>query len=148
MPLIALPLLGCSPSHDGAPLDPLGVTRSETGNDALHCPQDSCENPDQISPVFDVGVEAVFKAWMDVIENQPRTLIVATDPEKRLIHAEQRSLILRFVDTVLIRVEPVEQGASYIAFSRSELGRSDFGVNAERLEIFAEELRKRIGVQQ
>lgn len=138
-------LFGCSPDYPDAPVDPLAMDRSSTDNDALYCPPETCDNADQESAVFAVPPAQMYEAWLSVIGDAPRTSLIATDPERLLIHAEQRSAIFRFVDTILIRVEAFGEGSSYIALSRSELGQSDLGVNAERLLTWSQTLEKRLG---
>jgi uncharacterized protein (DUF1499 family) len=46
----------------------------------------------------------------------------------------QRSRILGFPDTIDVKVVPgAEGGAAVLLYSRSKLGRSDMGVNRERI---------------
>ena len=142
---IVLALLGCSPNHENAPVDPLDMPRSTTSNDALYCGQGLCENADRYVQDATVSAPHLFDAWLSVIAEAPRTRVVASDRERGLIHAEQRSLVFRFVDTVLIRVVAQDEGSSHIVLSRSEMGSSDFGVNAMRLETWTGQLTALLG---
>ena len=132
--LAMLFLWGCSPEHEAVPLDPLAAGRTDRPNDFLVCPAGYCENANATASVYEIDADGLFERWLAVIGQAPRTRIVGVDPDQRLVHAEQRSQIFRFVDTALVRVVEVDQGASFVAYSRSELGYSDMGVNQERLE--------------
>ena len=65
-----------------------------------------------------------------VLQSLPRTTIVEEGPD--LLRAESRSLLFRFVDDVEIRFD---DAAKLVHFrSASRVGRSDFGVNRQRME--------------
>lgn len=132
--LAMLFLWGCSPEHEVVPLDPLAAGRTDRPNDFLVCPAGRCENANATAAIYAIAPSELFERWLSLIEQAPRTVVVGIDRDGLLLHAEQRSRIFRFVDTVLVRVVKEGQGASFIAYSRSELGYSDMGVNQERLE--------------
>lgn len=68
---------------------------------------------------------------------EPRTRIVAERPG--YLHAEARSRMLRFVDDVEVVVDSAN---SLVRFrSASRVGRSDLGVNRERMERFVRRMR-------
>jgi len=70
-----------------------------------------------------------------VVDSMPRTTVVRV--EDRYLHAEARSRVFRFVDDLEVLVKP---GEELVVRSASRLGRSDLGVNADRVE----ELRRRL----
>jgi uncharacterized protein (DUF1499 family) len=70
-----------------------------------------------------------------VVTSSPRTRVLQVDETGLTIHAEQRTALMRFVDTIVVRVVPLADGqSSFAAYSRSEIGYSDMGVNQARLE--------------
>lgn len=76
-----------------------------------------------------------LRLWEEVVQASPRARVLQISETNLLLHAEQRSHLLRFVDTIAIRVLPLPDGQStFAAYSRSELGYSDMGVDQARLE--------------
>lgn len=137
LPALMVALAGCSPYPEppDPPLDPTTIERTGHPNDYLVCAAGSCSaDIDAEAPVVQAGADDLFRAWLTAIEHLGRVRIVDTDPGAGLIHAEQRSRYLRFVDTILVKVMPLEDGSTFAVYSRSELGYGDFGVNRERVE--------------
>jgi uncharacterized protein (DUF1499 family) len=61
--------------------------------------------------------------------------VLAADESRLLLMAQDRTPLLRFVDTITIRVLPEAGGGStFVAYSRSNLGLGDLGTNRRRLE--------------
>ena len=60
------------------------------------------------------------------------------------IDAVARTLIMAFPDDVTIRVQPLAGQTKLDVRSVSRYGRNDFGVNARRVERFAEELQTQL----
>jgi len=70
-----------------------------------------------------------------VVHAGPRTTLLRDDAARGRFVAEQRSAVLRFVDTVWVEVVPRGSAASSVAIlSRSNVGYYDFGVNRRRVE--------------
>jgi uncharacterized protein (DUF1499 family) len=127
--------------------DPTQVTRADGPHDALVCPRGACAKPDRTAPVYPVAPEALFAAVQATVAGEPRTTVVATDPQRLLLLAQQRTPVFRFVDTVAIRVLPAPGGASFAAYSHSEVGWYDFGANRARLARWQADLESRLGVR-
>lgn len=109
------------------------LERRATPNDALACPPGLCRaRADMAPPVFAVRPEALKAAMARVLAAEADVTRVADAPlEERLI---QRTRWLRFPDTIVVRYLAVDEGRSTLAlYSRSRLGRGDFGVNRARL---------------
>lgn len=68
----------------------------------------------------------------------------ATAAEPGFIEAVDRSLVLGLVDDIAIRVTGDETQARVDLRSASRFGVSDFGSNAERLRILAQEIQNRV----
>jgi uncharacterized protein (DUF1499 family) len=67
----------------------------------------------------------------------PRTKIVSADNSD--IHAECKSMIFRFVDDLMLHLNP-SNGLIHVR-SASRTGYSDFGVNRRRVESLRKKLR-------
>ena len=60
------------------------------------------------------------------------------------IDAVARTLVMGFPDDITIRVQPLAGQTKIDVRSVSRYGRNDFGVNARRIERFAEELQTQL----
>jgi uncharacterized protein (DUF1499 family) len=67
--------------------------------------------------------------------------IVASDPIAGRIEASQRSRWMGFTDDIVVQVAPTTSGSRINLRSSSRHGRSDFGVNAERIRDYLTALR-------
>jgi uncharacterized protein (DUF1499 family) len=67
--------------------------------------------------------------------------IVASDESAGRIEASQRSRWMGFTDDIVVRVAPTTSGSRIDLRSSSRYGRSDFGVNAERIRAYLTALR-------
>lgn len=134
--LLAACGLGTAPEADRLALDPLTLARTGKANDFLACPEGHCTAAaDRPAPVLDLAAADQLRLWEEVVTTSPRARILHVDDANLRLHAEQRSRIMRFVDTIAIHVIPLPEGRStFAAYSRSELGSNDFGVNQARLE--------------
>lgn len=126
--------------------DPTEVTRTGRPNDWLVCPREACRaEADAEVPRFPVPPERLLQAWRAVLAGQPRAVTVAADEERGLLLVQDRTPVFRFVDTVTIRVLPAaDGGATFAAYSRSEIGYSDLGVNRRRLESWTAALARHL----
>jgi len=101
-------------------------------NQFLVCPPDLCEGHAE-SPVFDMPVEKLRERWRNVIAAQPRVEVLTENDQQ--IDCVQQSARFRFPDIVTVRFVSVSPLQSTLAiYSRSVYGKSDFGVNRERIE--------------
>ncbi len=128
-------------------LDPTTVARTGRPNDRLVCPPGVCAAPaDEPAPVWAVAPKRLFAAWREVVEAAPRTVIVELDETGLRLVAEQRSRLFGFVDTIAVKVLALPDGRStFAAYSRSQTGYWDLGVNRERLERWIGQLVERLG---
>lgn len=92
-------------------------------------------HPDETAPVFDVPAERLAQAWILVVQGQPRTSVVGVFENGLQIEVEQRSAVFGFVDRISARFVPLgPERSTLIAYSRSEVGYWDLGVNRGRLQ--------------
>jgi uncharacterized protein (DUF1499 family) len=118
--------------------DPTTLARTGRPNDWLICRPSTCRaEAGSSAPTYAVPPERLLAAWRAVLAKQPRATMIAEDPSRLLVMAQDRTPLLRFVDTVTIRVLPAGDGGStFAAYSRSEIGYGDLGTNRERLEAW------------
>ena len=70
-----------------------------------------------------------------VIATEPRTTLIERNDTTLTERYIQRSALLEFPDTIVVRyIEQPEGGTTLAIYSRSQLGHSDQGVNRARLE--------------
>jgi uncharacterized protein (DUF1499 family) len=67
--------------------------------------------------------------------------IVAADPQHGRIEATDTSLLFGFKDDIVIRIAPHERGSQLDIRSMSRVGRSDVGVNAQRIRAFLKRIK-------
>jgi uncharacterized protein (DUF1499 family) len=95
---------------------------------------------------FPVTPAAAFGAIRAVAAEQPRTFPLADYPERFQAQWVVRSRLMNYPDIVVAEVAPAGDGTGLWLYSRSLLGRSDFGVNRERvmawLGAFEDRLRR------
>jgi uncharacterized protein (DUF1499 family) len=150
--LLALGLAACigekapgSVVPDAIP-DPTTLARTGRPNDWLICPAAGCRaKPAAIARHYPVPPAELWEAWRAVVTQAPRATLIAEDQDRRLFLAQDRTPVLRFIDTIAVRVLPAgENGSSFAAYSRSELGYFDFGANRRRLERWVARVEARL----
>lgn len=92
----------------------------------------------------EMPADRVFAAAAAVAGRMRRWTVVKVDRTARTLAAEARSLVWRFTDDVTIRIEEQGSGALVHMRSRSRVGKSDFGVNADRIRAFLAALRREL----
>lgn len=131
-------------------VDFAAITRSPSGNDALICPPGLCGavRTDGVSPVFIAPVARLRDAVRVIEVNDPDVFALARDEAKVQDRYLARTRLMRFPDTVSVRFIDLGGGRSTLAlYSRSQIGRSDFGVNKARLEEWIGLLRAKLPVE-
>ena len=127
--------------------DPTTVKRTGVPNDWLICPADTCAaTASSVAPTYPIPPATMFQAWRSMLAAQPRVTVIAEDEPRLLILVQDRTPILRFVDTISIRVLPASgDGSTFAAYSKSNIGRGDFGTNRRRLEAWQGDLAPHLG---
>jgi uncharacterized protein (DUF1499 family) len=120
------------------------LQRRSTPNDALACPPDICSaRVDILSPVFAVSATELSHAFDKAIASEPRLTLVETTEQGASRRYIQRSRLMGFPDTIVVRFFERAGGHSTLAlYSRSQLGKGDMGVNRARIDRWLEELRR------
>jgi uncharacterized protein (DUF1499 family) len=122
---------------DIGPVNWSTLTRHETPNDALVCPASHCPNakPDAEPKTYPLAPAELLARLKRVALAEPDTteLYCAADCD-RAARILQHTRLMRFPDTIDIEVLPAAGNQSTLAiYSRSLVGRSDFGVNSARI---------------
>ena len=121
-------------SSDLGPVDFTALVRRRTPNDALACPRDLCPaQADFEPPVFPVPAARLRALLSEAALSEPNTVLVESTPtqDRYLV----RTRLMRFPDTVVAEaLARGEEHSTLALYSRSQIGRSDFGVNRGRLE--------------
>ncbi|MFL5206427.1 MAG: DUF1499 domain-containing protein [Microvirga sp.] len=122
-------------SPDLGPVDFATLERRATPNDALICPREVCPRarPDSEPPVFSVSSARLRSLVSEAALSEPGTTLVEKGPEQDRYLVRTR--LMRFPDTVVVQVfDRGQEGSTLALYSRSQIGRSDFGVNRRRIE--------------
>jgi Protein of unknown function (DUF1499) len=91
--------------------------------------------PDIASAILPLASSAAFTKALEAAKAQGWN-IVATDPASGTIEASQTSFWFGFTDDIVIRVTKDDEGSRVDIRSHSRHGRSDFGVNANRVRAY------------
>lgn len=120
------------------------LTRHARPNQYLMCPSDFCAaKPDAVSPVYEGPVATLRDRWSIMIARQPRVEQIAVSADGLQYDFIQRSLVMRFPDTITVRFIPLNETQSTLAiYSRSHYGYSDLGVNRQRIEAWLKALQE------
>lgn len=120
------------------------LIRGLTANVAETAP--AAEDPRLRGRTYAIPFDAVWRAASDLADGGLRgwSLITADDYDG-VIHAESRTLLLRFVDDISIRIHLDENAQTRVdARSASRKGKADFGTNARRVARFMRALDRRL----
>lgn len=123
------------------------LERRPTGNDALACPAGRCSTvSDFESPVFELPPQELLARVRKFALSEPRTIELKTVPNEDVrADFQQASATLRFPDIVSVEVFALGPQRSTLAiWSRSVVGRKDFGVNRARVERWLKALQSAI----
>lgn len=120
------------------------LVRRTAPNDALVCPPGFCPNAvaDAAPPVFDLPVAELRRRLRERLASEPLLVRSADYPDAFEERYVARTRILRFPDTVDVRYIELTRTQSTLAlYSRSQIGRYDWGVNRARLDRWIALLR-------
>ncbi len=130
-------------ASDLGPVDFDALERRTTPNDALACPPGFCKaKRDLTTPEFRVGVAALRASMAEVISTELRTTLVESSDAMLTERYVQRSAVLKFPDTIVVRYIEQPTGSTLAMYSRSQLGYSDRGVNLSRLRRWLSKLEQ------
>jgi uncharacterized protein (DUF1499 family) len=122
------------------------LERRTTPNDALACPSGLCpEQSDILPPVYPVDTARLRKAMRKALMNERRLTLVDVKDDPPTDRFVQRSERMHFPDTIIVRYIDLGPSRSTVAiYSRSQLGKKDFGVNAARIDRWIAKLTQEV----
>lgn len=96
---------------------------------------------DATAPMLNVSADRLATAWVEIVRGRPRTRVLGVSDDGLQIEAEQRSALFGFIDRISFRAVPLApEQSTFFAYSRSQTGYWDFGVNCSRLREWVSEL--------
>ncbi len=130
--------------HDPARwhVDPATARPGGNPNQYITAPPGTTAAPaDAETRLYPERPRALLARFDAIARAQPRTQVVAGDPDSLMITYVQRSRVFGFPDYLTVKAVAIvgstgEGGASLIIWSRARYGRSDFGVNRARVEAW------------
>lgn len=93
---------------------------------------------------FPVTPDQAYAAIRTVAAAQPRTFVLAEYPARRQAQWVARSRLMNYPDIVVAEVAPSGTGTGLWLYSRSLIGRSDFGVNRARVMTWLAAIEDRL----
>ena len=121
------------------------LVRGSKPNQFIICPADHCPSAktDMPAPVYAATPEQLSIAFQEIAQADPLTRLVESGSAKsRFV---QRTPLMRYPDTIVVEFLPVgEEGATFAALSRSQVGYSDGGENEKRLKRWIAALDRRL----
>ncbi len=128
---------------DQGVIDFSDLSRSPTSNDALACSPGACPGEIDVALPLYADAPAALLARLDAAVLADRNVARVDDGGRRDYRRYvARTPLLRFPDTIDAEAVPGGGGTRLRLYSRSLLGASDFGANAERLNAWAGFLQK------
>jgi uncharacterized protein (DUF1499 family) len=121
---------------DIGPVDWAALARHATPNDALVCPAAQCPNAkaDWESKIYPLPPDQLLARLKRIALSEPNTRELSGET-KRTARFLQHTRLMRFPDTIDAEVLPVGDNQAALAiYSRSLVGRKDFGVNRARVK--------------
>jgi uncharacterized protein (DUF1499 family) len=100
--------------------------------------------PDIVPLTLALPPAAAFGRALDTAQQMGWAIVAADDAAGR-IEASDKSRWFGFIDDIVVRITPSGWGSRVDLRSSSRVGRSDFGVNAARIEAYLAALRATTG---
>ena len=139
-----------------------------TDNQYLVCPEDLCERaePHRLADVYAVPAESLRRSLLEVIDDDPGSSlrmsghaqsghasnltsprIVVDSTSGNTLRVVARTALMRFPDIISVDIIEVSQNRSTLAlYGRSQIGRSDLGVNKARIDRWLTGLAARLPI--
>lgn len=123
------------------------LVRPTSPNTYLVCPIGfSVAELDQEAPIFKVSRNTLVSAWLDMIQDQARTVEVDKSDDGYQRTFVQRTWLAGFPDVITVRfIAPSEETATLAIYSRSQYGHGDLGANKKRVTAWLSDLAQRLG---
>jgi hypothetical protein len=135
--------LKISPFRDLGPVDFAMLKQRATPNSCLVAPlgQTPQRPPDATPPDVDLPAPEALRRLLERAMAEPRVTRLDDGSDPLAARVQQRTWLMDYPDIVDIRAVPLGEGrTTFMAYSRSAIGRKDFGVNAARLARWFKDL--------
>lgn len=99
--------------------------------------------PDLVSLYLTASFSEVFNSVLSLVESRGWELVNA-DRENGIVEATETLPWFGFNDDVIVRIEPIDNEIRVDVRSKSRIGRSDLGVNANRIRDFLSDLENNL----
>lgn len=123
------------------------LTKTPNPNQALICPTGFCpaaeaeDQVDQISPLYALPVAELAQQILNSLTHEQNLERVDDRSDPLKMRFVQRTPKLRFPDTIRLEIIPMGDNQSSLAlYSQSQIGKSDLGVNKERVDRWLKRL--------
>jgi uncharacterized protein (DUF1499 family) len=127
------------------PIDMQRIERPASPNTALAGPAGFAPPPDVVTPIYQMPAARLYEAVRAVAAAQPRTFLAADYAAERQTDWVVRSAVFNFPDLVTAQIADAGPDTSTVVlYSRSVYGRSDLGVNRQRLNTWLAALLTKI----
>lgn len=136
-------MIGFFPEGPGESIDFATLELKDSPNQYLVCPANLCNGQQhRESPVYSMPAEELASIWFDIVEAKPRIEQMPVDNgDVNQVDYVQRTELMQYPDWITVRFIDLEDRKSTLAiYSRSVYGRSDMGVNQERIDAWLAEL--------
>lgn len=115
-------------------VDPTEAGRTGQDNDYLVAPQGVAKaQPDRVSRIHGTDPRSLL-FQLDAVARPSGAERLAGSIDDLWITYVDRSLVFGFPDYISVRAIPSGNGSALVIWSRSRYGRSDFGVNKDRID--------------
>lgn len=124
-------------SPDLGPVEFDDLAKGPKPNQALVCPRQLCnaDSVDRVSPIYDLPALQLREELLNGLRSEADLLRVDDGEDPLKLRFVQRTQLMRYPDTIRIRIIPVGETRSTLAlYSQSQIGYSDLGVNRDRLD--------------
>ena len=127
------------------PIDMQRIERPASPNTALAGPAGFAPPPDMVTPIYPMPAARLYDAVRAVAAAQPRTFLAADFAALHQTHWVVRSAVFNFPDLITAQISDAGADSStLVLYSRSVYGRSDLGVNRQRIDRWLAALRIKI----
>lgn len=126
-------------------VDPLTAPTPSTPNSYRVAPTGTSIDRDADAPTFTASVDELAVAFDAVALGDDRVEVLAGAAEDGFVTYVQRSAFFAFPDYISVRFIATDGGSTLAVFSRSRFGRSDLGVNEQRVTRWLDQLAETIG---
>ncbi len=114
-------------------VDPVSVKRTGNPNDYVVAPEGiRSDAPDRLASVTTAAPKDLLFQF-DSIAGAVATRLAGSLDELHITYVE-RTALMGYPDYITVKAVEVEGGSALVIYSRSRFGKSDFGVNRERID--------------